>query len=174
MLKKNIYLIGMPSSGKSTLGKELARNLSYTFTDMDKLIETREQKTISEIFSNQGEAHFRELEKKTLQGFQPDQSMVIATGGGVPCFHDNMQFIKNNGVSVFLNVELDDLAKRLYKAQGNNRPLLDKSQSEEAVIASIKKTFEERLPYYKQADIQVDGEINVSQLLWLIDQYMPV
>jgi shikimate kinase len=171
---KNIYLIGMPSSGKSTLGKELARNLSYTFTDMDKLIETREQKTISEIFSNQGEAHFRELEKKTLQGFQPDQSMVIATGGGVPCFHDNMQFIKNNGVSVFLNVELDDLAKRLYKAQGNNRPLLDKSQSEEAVIASIKKTYEERLPFYKQADIQVDGEINVSQLLWLIDQYMPV
>lgn len=171
---KNIYLIGMPSSGKSTLGKELARNLSYTFTDMDKLIETREQKTISEIFSNQGEAHFRELEKKTLQGFLPDQSMVIATGGGVPCFHDNMQFIKNNGVSVFLNVELDDLAKRLYKAQGNNRPLLDKSQSEEAVIASIKKTYEERLPFYKQADIQVDGEINVSQLLWLIDQYMPV
>jgi shikimate kinase len=171
---KNIYLIGMPSSGKSTLGKELARNLSYTFADMDKLIETREQKTISEIFSNQGEAHFRELEKKTLQGFQPDQSMVIATGGGVPCFHDNMQFIKNNGVSVFLNVELDDLAKRLYKAQGNNRPLLDKSQSEEAVIASIKKTYEERLPFYKQADIQVDGEINVSQLLWLIDQYMPV
>ena len=171
---KNIDLIGMPSSGKSTLGKELARNLSYTFTDMDKLIETREQKTISEIFSNQGEAHFRELEKKTLQGFQPDQSMVIATGGGVPCFHDNMQFIKNNGVSVFLNVELDDLAKRLYKAQGNNRPLLDKSQSEEAVIASIKKTYEERLPFYKQADIQVDGEINVSQLLWLIDQYMPV
>ena len=171
---KNIYLIGMPSSGKSTLGKELARNLSYTFTDMDKLIETREQKTISEIFSNQGEAHFRELEKKTLQGFQPDQSMVIATGGGVPCFHDNMQFIKNNGVSVFLNVELDDLAKRLYKAQGNNRPLLDISQSEEAVIASIKKTYEERLPFYKQADIQVDGEINVSQLLWLIDQYMPV
>ena len=171
---KNIYLIGMPSSGKSTLGKELARNLSYTFTDMDKLIETREQKTISEIFSNQGEAHFRELEKKTLQGFPPDQSMVIATGDGAPCFHDNMQFIKNNGVSVFLNVELDDLAKRLYKAQGNNRPLLDKSQSEEAVIASIKKTYEERLPFYKQADIQVDGEINVSQLLWLIDQYMPV
>ena len=171
---KNIYLIGMPSSGKSTLGKELARNLGYSFTDMDKLIETREQKTISEIFSNQGEAHFRELEKKTLPGFQPDQSMVIATGGGVPCFHDNMQFIKNNGLSVFLNVELDDLAKRLYKAQGNNRPLLDKSQSEEAVIASIKKTYEERLPFYKQADIQVDGEINVSQLLWLIDQYMPV
>ena len=93
---KNIYLIGMPSSGKSTLGKELARNLGYSFTDMDKLIETREQKTISEIFSGQGESHFRELEKKILYGFQPDQSMVIATGGGVPCFNDNMEFIKNN------------------------------------------------------------------------------
>lgn len=169
---KNIYLIGMPSSGKSTLGKELAKNLSgYTFTDMDKLIETREQKTISEIFSNQGEAHFRELERKTLRGFHQDQSMVIATGGGVPCFHENMDYIKQHGISIFLNVELDDLAKRLYKVQGNNRPLLDKSQSEEVVIASIKKTYEERLPFYKQADIQVDGEINVNQLLWLLEAY---
>ena len=82
--------------------------------------------------------------------------------------------MKKNGISIFLNVELDDLAKRLYKAQGNNRPLLDKSQSEEAVIATIKKTFEERLPFYKQADIQVDGEISVNQLLWLIESYVPV
>lgn len=171
---KNIYLIGMPSSGKSTLGKELAKNLGFSFTDMDKLIETREQKTISEIFSTQGETHFRELERKTLHGFQPDQSMVIATGGGVPCFFDNMDYMKKHGISVFLNVELNDLAKRLYKAQGNNRPLLDKSQSEEAVIATIKKTFEERLPFYKQADIQVDGEISVNQLLWLIESYVPV
>lgn len=171
---KNIYLVGMPSSGKSTLGKELARNLGYSFTDMDKLIETREQKTVSEIFSNYGEAHFRELEKKTLNGFQPDQSMVIATGGGVPCFNDNMEFIKANGVSIFLNVDVNDLAKRLYKAQGNNRPLLDKTQSEEVVIESIKKTFAERLPEYQKADIQVDGEITVSQILWLLEQYIPV
>jgi shikimate kinase len=171
---KNIYLVGMPSSGKSTLGKELARNLGYSFTDMDKLIETREQKTISEIFSNYGEAHFRELEKKTLHGFQPDQSMVIATGGGVPCFHDNMEFIKANGVSIFLNVDVNDLAKRLYKAQGNNRPLLDKTQSEEVVIETIKKTFQERLPEYQKSDIQVDGEITVSQILWLLEQYIPV
>jgi shikimate kinase len=169
---KNIYLIGMPSSGKSTLGKELAKNLpGYTFTDMDKLIETREQKTISEIFSNQGETHFRELERKTLRGFHADQSMVIATGGGVPCFNDNIDYIKEHGISIFLNVELNDLAKRLYKVQGNNRPLLDKSQSEEVVIASIKKTYEERLPFYKQADIQVDGEISVNQLLWLLEAY---
>jgi shikimate kinase len=169
---KNIFLVGMPSSGKSTLGKELAKSLAgYSFVDMDKLIETRTQKTISEIFSNQGEAHFRELEHKTLMGFQSDQGLVIATGGGVPCFHNNMDFIKQHGISVFLNVDVNDLAKRIYKAQGNNRPLLDKNQGEEAVIESIKKTFEERLPYYKQADIQVDGEINVSQLTWLLEAY---
>lgn len=172
---KNIYLVGMPSSGKSTLGKELARNLpGYTFTDMDRLIETREQKTVSEIFSNYGEAHFREIEKKTLHSFQPDQSMVIATGGGVPCFNDNMDFIKTNGISIFLHVDVNDLAKRLYKAQGNNRPLLDKSQTEEVVIATIKKTFEERLSFYQQADIQVDGEISVTNLLWLLENYIPV
>ena len=171
---KNIYLVGMPSSGKSTLGKELARNLGYSFTDMDKLIETREQKTVSEIFSNYGEAHFRELEKKTLHGFQPDPSMVIATGGGVPCFNNNMEFIKQNGVSIFLNVDVNDLAKRLYKAQGNNRPLLDKTQSEEVVIETIKKTFQERLHEYQKSDIQVDGEITVSQIIWLLEQYIPV
>jgi len=82
---------------------------------------------------------FSRNRKKTLRGFQPDQSMVIATGGGVPCFNDNMDFIKQNGVSIFLNVDVNDLATRLYKAQGNNRPLLDKTQSEEVVIASIKK-----------------------------------
>jgi shikimate kinase len=85
-----------------------------------------------------------------------------------------MQFIKANGVSIFLNVDVNDLAKRLYKAQGNNRPLLDKTQSEEVVIESIKKTFEERLPEYQKADIQVDGEITVSQILWLLEQYIPV
>ena len=113
---KNIFLVGMPSSGKSTLGKELARNLGYSFTDMDKLIETREQKTINEIFSSKGEDYFRELEKKILHTIQPTQSTVIATGGGVPCFHQNMDYIKENGISIFLNVDIDDLAKRIYKA----------------------------------------------------------
>lgn len=169
---KNIYLVGMPSSGKSTLGKELARNLGYSFTDMDKLIETREQKSIADIFSNKGEEYFRELEKKVLNSIKPNESTVIATGGGVPCFHNNLEFIKENGISIFLNVDIDDLAKRIYKAQTNNRPLLNiATESEETIIGNIKKLYEERLPFYKQADIQVDGEISVNQLLWLIEAY---
>jgi shikimate kinase len=169
---KNIFLVGMPSSGKSTLGKELARNLGYSFTDMDKLIETREQKSIADIFSSKGEDYFRELEKKILHSIQPNESTVIATGGGVPCFHNNMEFIKENGISIFLNVDIDDLAKRIYKAQTNNRPLLNiATESEETIIGNIKKLYETRLPFYKQADIQVDGEISVNQLLWLIEAY---
>ncbi|MEY4384440.1 MAG: Shikimate kinase [Bacteroidota bacterium] len=169
---KNIFLVGMPSSGKSTLGKELARNLGYSFTDMDKLIETREQKSIADIFSSKGEDYFRELEKKILHTIQPNQSTVIATGGGVPCFHNNMEFIKENGISIFLNVDIDDLAKRIYKAQTNNRPLLNiATESEETIIGNIKNLYETRLPFYKQADIQVDGEISVNQLLWLIEAY---
>ncbi len=169
---KNIFLVGMPSSGKSTLGKELARNLGYSFKDMDKLIETREQKSIADIFSSKGEDYFRELEKKILHSIQPNESTVIATGGGVPCFHNNMEFIKENGISIFLNVDIDDLAKRIYKAQTNNRPLLNiATESEETIIGNIKKLYETRLPFYKQADIQVDGEISVNQLLWLIEAY---
>lgn len=169
---KNIFLVGMPSSGKSTLGKELARSLGYSFTDMDKLIETREQKSIADIFSSKGEEYFRDLEKKILRTIQPNESTVIATGGGVPCFHDNMEFIKENGISIFLNVDIDDLAKRIYKAQTNNRPLLNiATESEETIINNIKQLYETRLPFYKQADIQVDGEITVNQLLWLIEAY---
>ena len=169
---KNIFLVGMPSSGKSTLGKELARSLGYSFTDMDKLIETREQKSIADIFSSKGEEYFRDLEKKILRTIQPNESTVIATGGGVPCFHDNMEFIKENGISIFLNVDIDDLAKRIYKAQTNNRPLLNiATESDETIINNIKQLYETRLPFYKQADIQVDGEITVNQLLWLIEAY---
>lgn len=139
---------------------------------MDKLIETREQKSINEIFSSKGEDYFRELEKKILHTIQPNQSTVIATGGGVPCFHQNMDYIKENGISIFLNVDIDDLAKRIYKAQTNNRPLLNiAAESEDTIIANIKKLYEDRLQYYKLADIQVDGEISVNQLLWLIEAY---
>ena len=170
-----VVLVGLPGSGKTTFGRQLANELAFPFLDLDHLIEERYQLKISEIFSIHGEGKFREWETLVLQDtLKQDSAFILASGGGAPCFNDNMDFIKANGVSVFLNVDVNDLATRLYKAQGNNRPLLDKSQSEDVVIASIKKTFKERLSFYQQADIQVDGEITVSQLLWLLDQYIPV
>ena len=91
---KNIFLLGMPSSGKSTLGRSLAREIGYEFVDMDKRIEIRELLTIAEIFNLKGEPYFRTVESEMLRSFPADAGLVESTGGGVPCFHDNMAFIK--------------------------------------------------------------------------------
>ena len=138
---KNIFLVGMPSSGKSTLGRQLAKAIGYKFVDMDELIERHENQTI-----------------------------VIATGGGVPCFFDNMDFIKANGTSVFLNVQPEDLFKRIKLSDANNRPLIDKSNNNQALLEDIKKRYDTRLPFYMRADIKIDGNIEVQQLLWLLDE----
>ncbi|MFC0186229.1 shikimate kinase [Pseudarcicella hirudinis] len=167
---KNIFLIGMPSSGKSTLGKQLAKALNYQFVDMDELIERAENKTIPEIFNLNGEEYFRKAESEILRQFHPDQGLVIATGGGVPCFFDNMTFIKSTGVSVFLNVEPVDLIKRLRKSDANNRPLINKNLKEDELFEELQNRYNHRLPYYAQADIKIDGNIEVEQLMWLLDE----
>ncbi|MDZ7900457.1 MAG: shikimate kinase [Arcicella sp.] len=167
---KNIYLIGMPSSGKSTLGRQLAKRLDYQFVDMDELIVNQELSTIAEIFKYKGEDYFRQVESKVLKGIKPNQKMIIATGGGVPCFFDNMDFIRANGTSIFLNVQPEDLLKRIQKSDGNNRPLIDKKKANEVLLNELKERYEKRLKFYEQADIQIDGSIEVEQILWLLEE----
>jgi shikimate kinase len=167
---KNIYLIGMPSSGKSTLGRQLAKRLDYQFVDMDELIVNQELSSISDIFKYKGEDYFRKVESKVLKGIKPNQKLIIATGGGVPCFFDNMDFIKTNGISIFLNVSPEDLLKRIQKSDGNNRPLIDKKKSNEVLLNELKERYENRLKFYEQADIQIDGSIDVEQILWLLEE----
>ena len=167
---KNIFLIGMPSSGKSTLGRQLARSLGYQFIDMDDLIVNQEISTIPEIFKYKGEDYFRQVESKILKGIKPNQKLLVATGGGVPCFFDNMDFIKANGTSIFLNVPPEDLLKRIQKSEGNNRPLIDKKKSNEVLLNELKERYEYRLKFYERADIQVDGSVEVEQILWLLEE----
>jgi shikimate kinase len=167
---KNIFLIGMPSSGKSTLGRQLAKRLDYQFVDMDELIVNQELSSISDIFKYKGEDYFRKVESKVLKGIKPNQKLIIATGGGVPCFFDNMDFIKTNGISIFLNVSPEDLLKRIQKSDGNNRPLIDKKKSNEVLLNELKERYENRLKFYEQADIQIDGSIDVEQILWLLEE----
>ena len=169
---KNIFLIGMPSSGKSTLGKQLAKRLDFQFIDTDDLIETQEIATVSDIFQYKGEDYFRLVENKMLKGIQPNKKLIVATGGGMPCFHGGMDFIKANGTSIFLNVQPEDLLKRIQKSDTNNRPLINKTTSQEELLDNIKKRYEARLQYYQQADIQIDGSIDVEQILWLLDEIM--
>lgn len=161
----------MPSSGKSTLGRQLAKRLDYQFVDTDELIENQEIASISDIFKYKGEDYFRLIENKILKSIQPNQKIIVATGGGMPCFHGGIDFIKANGTSIFLNVSPEDLLKRIQKSDINNRPLIDKRQKEDELLDNIRKRYETRLQIYEQADIQIDGSIDVEQILWLLEEF---
>ena len=161
---KPIYLLGMPSSGKSTLGRGLARTLNCPFVDMDKRIETREGMSISEIFNLKGEDFFRKVESEVLKALPTDERQVISTGGGVPCFFDNLAFIKTYGLSIFLDVPPTVLAQRMLYTRKDDRPLYRKTSPAE-LLATLETTYEKRLPFYRQADVTVSGETTVDQLL---------
>ncbi|PWK28271.1 shikimate kinase [Arcicella aurantiaca] len=160
----------MPSSGKSTLGRQLAKRLNFQFIDMDDLITNQELSSVFDIFKFKGEDYFRQVESKVLKGIAPNQKFVIATGGGVPCFFDNMEYIKTNGTSIFLNVPPEDLLKRIHKTDANNRPLIDKRKTDDELLKELTARFEYRLQFYERADLQIDGNIDVDQLLWLLEE----
>lgn len=148
-----IYLIGMPGSGKSTLGKQLAERLSLNFVDLDKVIEDYEHKDVKDIFREKGEDHFRLIESQLLHEWAgAEQSFVMATGGGAPCFHQGIDIINHTGLSVFLDVSIDILLKRLHA--NTDRPLLnvvdikDKDEKLRALRAA-------RLSCYQQAHLIV-------------------
>jgi len=161
----------MPSSGKSTLGRQLAKRLNYHFVDTDDLIENQEITSISDIFKYKGENYFRMIESNILKTIQPNQGLIVATGGGMPCFYNGIDLIRANGTSIFLNVSPEDLLKRIQKSDANNRPLINKITSQEELLADIKKRCKDRLQYYEQADIQIDGSIEVEQILWLLEEF---
>ena len=159
---KNIILVGMMSSGKTTLGKKLARSLGYRFTDLDKLIEQDQNKDIPSIFTEHGEAYFREVESRLLKTIPANSSIVLASGGGTPCFFDNMEFIKDLGVSIFLDVPAHSLAKRIENHGKDDRPILSGADS---LVKTLQNKIDERRPYYSQADFSLHGELDVTHLL---------
>ncbi|MEK6616439.1 MAG: shikimate kinase, partial [Bacteroidota bacterium] len=128
-LHMKIFLIGYMGSGKSTVGKRLAEKLSrkeetnFDFIDFDKHIEKGTGKTITEIFASDGEEKFRMLEYEYLKKLLNKENSVISLGGGTPCFHNTIQLINKNGISVYLEMSLNALVARLSKAK-NKRPLI--------------------------------------------------
>lgn len=150
-----IYLVGMPGSGKTTLSKELSSLISFPFVDLDTILEEREGKTIPEIFSEKGEAFFREVEKEIVHTYLPEET-IIATGGGAPCFFDNMDFMLKNGVVIFVDVHEDQLIERVWSEHGS-RPLLAQQKKEEMYNA-IKSKRIDRLPFYTQAQYVINAE----------------
>jgi shikimate kinase len=159
-----IFLVGMPGSGKSTLGKEVAKSLGIPFIDLDHEIENKEGKTIPEIFTEQGEEHFRKLESSTLKRqSQEHESFVMATGGGAPCFHAGMEVIMKAGISIYLNVPLEELVKR--NSKNTVRPLLQNGDVQEKLTALLST----REPVYKLATFMIKGDqISVKEILALL------
>jgi shikimate kinase len=146
-----IYLIGMPGSGKTTLGKQLADELDLPFIDLDEEIVRHEGKTIPEVFANEGETYFRTIESELLKSLAGSaQDFVMATGGGAPCFYDGIQVINANGISIFLDVPIDELLERVSNKKG--RPLFDASTALE-LREKISLLMQTRRPVYVQATI---------------------
>lgn len=158
---KNIILIGMPSSGKSTIGKTIAEKLNKTFVDMDDEIISYANMSIPDIFALKQEAGFREIETIITKKVAAKSNCVIATGGGVIKKAENIQYLKENGIIIFIDRDLSLLIQKDF-----NRPL---SSSKEAV----KKLYEERYMLYNTyADIIVKNNEDLDVCInAIIDEY---
>ncbi len=119
-----IFLIGYMGSGKTTVGQLLAEKLGYTFLDMDTYIEGKMFKSVSQIFAELGEEQFRLLEQRSLHEIGEIENVVIATGGGAPCFYDNMEYMNRMGTTIYLKLSPVELSERLETFRTNKRPLL--------------------------------------------------
>ena len=161
---EGIVLIGFMGAGKTTLGRALAAQGGYSFKDLDDVIEAAEGKTIPEIFAQRGEAGFRAAEAAALEALKADtqQPMVLAAGGGTPCFGDNITLLKALGQVVYLQLSPQTLAQRLAP-QKANRPLIA-SLDDAELPAFIQQLLEKRSPYYEQADITLENP-TLSDLL---------
>lgn len=156
-----IFLIGMPGSGKTRIGRALANQLKVPFLDLDHEIEKETKKRIPEIFTVEGEDYFRKVEKDILQkANERTEQFVMATGGGAPCFFNSMTYMNKHGVTVFLNVPLNDLYQKLLKRGMSSRPLLKNKTPEELQI-ELQQKFIVRLPYYRRANIEVTTSFGV-------------
>lgn len=148
--KGRIILLGMMASGKSTIGKILAEELSCSFVDIDEYIEKQTNMTVHKIFKEQGEEYFRQLEHQCLNEFKDHDNIVIASGGGIIAKENSRTLIKNYYTSVYINVSIDELEKRLSsKEEIAKRPLLCQGNVQEKLEYFIKK----RAKLYNMADI---------------------
>lgn len=156
-----IFLIGFMGSGKSTIGYHLAKQLGWDFVDTDKVITAHTGLSIPEIFSLHGEEWFRKKEQELLNSLLSVSNMVIATGGGMPCFADNMDSMNRNGITVYLRLSPEVLTERLLHGH-TERPLLQ-NKSPEELSRFVKESLKQREYFYTKAKIIVDAENQLAE-----------
>ncbi|MEI6677612.1 MAG: shikimate kinase [Mariniphaga sp.] len=165
-----IYLVGYMGCGKTTIGRKIANLLGIGFVDLDKYIEERYFKSVPAIFAEEGEQAFREKERISLLEVAQFENIIVGTGGGAPCFYDNMEVMNSNGVTVYIAPDTEVLAKRLIKSK-TERPLIA-GKSETELIGFINDALQKRAPFYEKSQIIIRGENNLNPRLVIdrIDQ----
>ena len=151
---KRIVLIGYMGSGKTTVGKALAKELSLPFYDLDWYIESRMRKKVSQIFAERGEEGFRQIERNMLHEVAEFEDVVVSCGGGTPCFFDNMEYMNSQAQVVWLRCEPEVLQKHLLMGKGD-RPLL-KGKNPDELLDFIREQLEYREQFYAKANYQLD------------------
>ncbi|HOU27358.1 MAG TPA: shikimate kinase [Paludibacteraceae bacterium] len=149
-----IFLVGFMGTGKTTFGKKLSQKIHFSFIDTDLYIENNFHKTINEIFAEKGEEGFRTIETKILAEIAEIENVVIATGGGTPCFNNNMALMNSKGLTIYLETPTPDIAQRLITGK-TKRPLLKDKTSEE-IVEFIEEILPKRSTYYKKADLTIN------------------
>ncbi|WP_179346392.1 shikimate kinase [Winogradskyella ursingii] len=155
-----IVLMGYMGCGKSTIGKQLATVLNYSFLDLDDYISSKEKMIVPSIFEKKGEIYFRKMESKYLERIiVKENNLVLALGGGTPCYANNMEaLLKNKNVKTFyLKLPITTLAERLF-TEKEKRPLISLIKDKEMLLEFIGKHLFERTQYYSQAEFKINGE----------------
>ena len=167
---RRIILIGYMGAGKTTIGKALAKRLQVPFYDLDWYIETRRHKTIAQLFSEQGEDGFREIERNMLHEVAEFEDVVISCGGGTPCFFDNMDYMNRQAQVVYLKATPQVLYDHLSMSR-HERPLL-KGKSRDELLQFISTQLSQRAPYYEKAGYVFDVTVldNTRKIHLAIDQ----
>lgn len=165
MANNTIILLGLAGSGKSTLGSELADKMDFSFIDLDHAIEEKTALTVQQIFEDQGESYFRKIESETLREVLiRNHNLVLATGGGTPCYFDNMELMNDSGETIFLDVPIEKIAERLADSDLETRPLF-KGLLKAQLLQKLNAQLEERKQYFQKAKYTFSGEISVEEII---------
>lgn len=167
---QRIFLVGYMGSGKTAMGKLLAKQLGFAFVDLDNYIEGKFRRTIAQIFEQDGEDSFRAAEQKYLHEVAEFDDIVVATGGGAPCFFDNMDYMNENGTTIYLKMDVDQLLQRLLASKSSVRPLISNKSPEELKVF-VEENLKKRERFYGCAKYIISG--SDEEIVQQINQFKP-
>lgn len=163
----NIYLVGFMGTGKTSVGRQLAKRKGWNFVDLDELIELQQQRRIVDIFAQEGEAYFRKIEKKILKQASTQDKFVVACGGGIVLDADNIKLMKKTGILICLCATCEAILKRVSASK--HRPILNVARPDERIELLLKM----RAPYYLQADKSIDtSHLSIGQVVAKISKIL--